>query len=398
MRRAGTTWLALGLWLLWLLLVVATLVMKTAGWHGSNNTSDSGLSALFIAFLAFATMGALVAAHVPRNPLGWLFISIALGVAVGGVAENLAYHGLVDDPGSVPGAMVWAWIYAWIWNPTIGLIGFVLLLYPTGRVPGPRWRPVLWALVVALGLVTTTSMLHPGSLDTDTGKLPNNPIGVGAVGNVLDAGGDTVLGGAVFVLVLVCAGSVVVRFRRSRGDERQQLKWMSLAAAFLAAAVVVPSVLGLENTDLLFSLAYVLFPLAVGVALFKYRLYDIDRLINRTLVYVALTGVLGAAYVGLVLAGQALFSSFAGGSNLAIAASTLVVAALFLPLRSRLQGFVDRRFYRRRYDAQRTLEGFGARLREQVELATLETDLKGVVAETMQPTHTSLWLRTEAGR
>jgi MFS family permease len=394
MRRRATTWLAAGLWLLWLLLVVALVVMKTAGWHGSNNTSDSGLSALLFAFLAFATMGALVAAHVPRNPLGWLFMAIALGVAVGGIAENLAFHGLVDDPGSVPGALVWAWIYAWIWNPTIGLIGFVLLLYPTGRVPGPRWRPVLWALVIALGLVTTTSMLHPGSLDTDTRRLPDNPIGVGAVGDVLDAGGNTILGGTAFVLVLVCAGSVVVRFRRSIGDERQQLKWMTLAAIFLAAAVFVPSVLGLENTDLLFSLAYVLFPLAVGVALFKYRLYDIDRLINRTLVYATLTAVLGGVYVGLVLGGQALFSSFAGSGNLAIAVSTLLVAAMFLPLRSRVQRFVDRRFYRRRYDAQRTLEGFGSRLREQVHLETLGTDLTLVVQETIQPSHVSLWLRS----
>jgi hypothetical protein len=196
--------------------------------------------------------------------------------------------------------------------------------------------------------------------------------------------------------VLVCAGSVVVRFRRSTGDERQQLKWMTLAAVFLAAAVVVPTVLGLKNTDLLFSLAYVLFPLSVGIALFKYRLYDIDRLINRTLVYVTLTAVLGGVYVGLVLGGQALFASFAGSGNLAIAISTLLVAALFLPARSRVQRFVDRRFYRRRYDAQRTLEGFGARLRDEIDLETLSAALGSVVQETMQPSRVSLWLRKDA--
>ena len=140
------------------------------------------------------------------------------------------------------------------------------------------------------------------------------------------------------------------------------------------------------------------FPLAVGIALFKYRLYDIDRLINRTLVYLALTVVLGASYIGLVLGGQALFSSFAGGSNLAIAASTLVVAALFLPVRSQVQGFVDRRFYRRRYDAQRTLESFGSRLREQVDLPTLQRELRGAVDETMKPAHVSVWLRAAGER
>jgi hypothetical protein len=191
--------------------------------------------------------------------------------------------------------------------------------------------------------------------------------------------------------------SVVVRFRRSRGDERQQLKWMLVAAGSLVAQIVVSEAAGDWLSDaldgLIFAAAVTAIPVAAGVAMLKYRLYDVDVVIRKTLVYGSLTVLLSLAYAGLVLAGQAVFSSFAGGSNLAIAVSTLVVAALFLPVRSRVQRVVERRFYRGRYDAQRTLESFGARLREQVELDALRGDLEGVVRDTMQPAHVSLWLR-----
>jgi hypothetical protein len=200
------------------------------------------------------------------------------------------------------------------------------------------------------------------------------------------------------IMLLLALASIVVRFRRSRGVERLQLKWVASAGSVMVAGFFFAFVgAGTVLSDMGFLtgvVGFVLLPVAIGVAILRYRLFDIDRVISKTLVYAALSLVLGAGYVGLVLAGQALFSSFAGGSNLAIAASTLVVAALFLPVRARVQGFVDRRFYRRRYDAQRTLEGFGARLREQVELEALSTDLAVVVRETIQPSHVSLWLRS----
>ena len=180
----------------------------------------------------------------------------------------------------------------------------------------------------------------------------------------------------------------------SRGVERQQLKWVALAGPFACSAGRSPE--SVDGSDLLFIPPFIAIPVAAGIAILRYQLFDVDRLINRTLVYGALTVLLGGAYVGLVLLGQSLSSSLVGGGNLAIAVSTLLVAALFLPLRSRVQRFVDRRFYRRRYDAQRTLEGFGARLREQVDLETLRSDLGTVVEETMQPAHVSVWLREAA--
>lgn len=391
MRWRATTWLALGLWLLLLGLMALTLVMKLLGWHGANNTSGSGLVALFVAFVIFATMGALVAAHVPRNPLGWIFLAISIGAASGGVTENYAYHGLVNAPGSVPGAMAAAWLYSWVWYPTVVLVGIVPLLYPTGRVPGPRWRPVLFGLIGLIVVITVKFMLLPGPLDGNK-KLPDNPLGLGLVGSA-DRDVALVTNVATVLLFAAVAVSVIVRFRRSRGDERQQMKWMVFAVSFLLLTIVLPNVVGWGGSDILFSIAIVQLPIAAGIAMLKYRLYDIDRLISRTLVYGALTVLLGGVYVGLVLGGQALFSSFAGSGNLAIAVSTLLVAALFLPVRSRVQHFVDRRFYRRRYDAQRTLAEFGSRLREHVDLQTLESDLRGVVTETMQPAHASLWLR-----
>jgi hypothetical protein len=257
-----------------------------------------------------------------------------------------------------------------------------------------RWRWVVWAVLGAAAFEAIASALHPGSMD----QYPDvaNPLGLSGVDfGVIDAL-RPLLGSAVFLVVLA---SLVIRYRRSRGAEREQLKWLAFAGALVVIGFLGAGAAGSGLvSDLFFVLALaavVFMPVAVAIAILRYRLYEIDRVISRTLVYGLLTVILGAAYVGLVLAGQAVFSSFAGGSNLAIAVSTLVVAALFLPVRSRVQGFVDRRFYRRRYDAQRTLEAFGVRLRDEVDMAVLSSDLRGVVAETLQPAHVSLWLRME---
>jgi hypothetical protein len=252
---------------------------------------------------------------------------------------------------------------------------------------------VLAALLTGAFLLGVNTLLRPGTVFD---PLPvQNPAGLDGAGtwlDVVEAAGALLLVPAAVVTYVGALG----RFRRARGVERQQFKWFALAACFLLVSFVLTMVPRLDGVTMaLIGLGFAGIPVAVGIAILRYRLYDIDRVISKTLVYGSLTVILGAAYAGFVLAGQALFASFAGGSNLAIAVSTLVVAALFLPLRSRVQSLVDRRFYRRRYDARRTLEAFGTRLRERVELEGLRVELEGVVRETMQPAHVSLWLKEE---
>jgi len=244
--------------------------------------------------------------------------------------------------------------------------------------------------------MTALATVNPGPMndDLETAAWPDNPLGIEGVDTFFSTAED-VTALLLLALLVATAASVIVRFRRSRGDERQQLKWMTYSVVVMVVSLAFSPLVTGDVGDLLFAATIILVPAATAIAMFKYRLYEIDRVISRTLVYGALTLILGAAYVGLVLAGQALFSSFAGGGDLAIAVSTLVVAALFLPVRARVQRLVDRRFYRRRYDAQRTLEAFGTRLREQVDLETLQTDLRAAVVETIQPAHTSVWLRSE---
>ena len=398
MKRPWTWWLAWGLWGAFVVLMIATVVIDeatvTPSEEGESLASDIGI---LVAFTAFATVGALVASRLPRNAVGWLFLASPLFGMVAAFSAEYAYHAYVADPDGLPAGALFGWLYLWTWYPALIAIGLVVLLFPDGRVPGRRWRPLLWAYVTFAVLGVGGAAIYPGLIDESWPGKPKNPLGIEELKGALDlAGGAGTL--AVLVILLATLASAVVRFRRSSGDERLQLKWMLVAATLLLAHIVFTETVPVipdAAVNMLFGLVIASIPIAAGIAMLKYRLYEIDVIISKTLVYGSLSVILGAAYVGLVLAGQWVFSAFAGGSNLAIAASTLVVAALFLPVRSRVQRFVDRRFYRRRYDAQRTLEGFGARLREQIDLGTLERDLRGVVTETMQPAHTSLWLRAE---
>jgi hypothetical protein len=345
----------------------------------------------YVALYAFPLVGALIATRRPENAIGWLFVAIGLcqGITLAGAAY--ADYALFAGRASLPAGEWAAWFAAGV--DVVFIIGIfaLVLIFPAGRPPSPRWRWALRGVVAGGGMITLATLLGPGRvLDV----LPvENPVafeGAGTLSNVVGAIGVLFFAPAVAVTLV----GAVLRFRRARGVERQQFKWFALAVSLLFACFLLTTldVLGSVSYALI-GIAFAGIPVSVGVAILRYRLYDIDRVISRTLVYAVLTLILGAAYAGMVLAGQAVFSSFAGGSDLAIAASTLVVAAAFLPARSRVQRFVDRRFYRRRYDAQRTLSRFGARLRDQVELDGLRADLEGVVRDTMQPAHVSLWLR-----
>jgi hypothetical protein len=357
--------------------------------------SYSNLAQNLSGAVAFLGMGALLVSRRPGNAISWLCLAFGLSGCLGGLLANqYAAYALVTHPGSLfGGGLALAVVLNGSFAPLLVLLIFVPLIFPTGRLLSRRWRLVAWLTVLSFATLFAVA-ITTSPLDAPFQHY-ENPIGIAGGLKVVPVIG--VLGGIASVVASLAA--VVIRFRRSHGDERAQLKWLVLAAAFLPTALVAHSLAdafapgAVNPVETLFSVGIMAFPIAIGIAVLKYRLYEIDRIISRTLVYGSLTVVLAATYVGLVLGGQAVFSSFAGGSNLAVAVSTLVVAALFLPVRSRVQRFVDRRFYRRSYDAQRTLEGFGARLREQVDFETLSAELQGVVGDTMQPAHVSVWLR-----
>jgi hypothetical protein len=333
---------------------------------------------------ALGVVGAVVASRRPRNPVGWIMCMIPISFGLFLLGRRVYWSLALAHPGSDAAELV-AWLSNWIWIPAMfAALAFFPLVFPTGAPPTPRWRPVAWIAAVACVAMIVGVAFAPGRLED---VHVDNPLGLhGVPGSAVEImGGLGALG--MVGSALAALGSSVVRFRRSRGVERQQLKWVTAAAVVLLVLMPVPGEkLGLAT--LLFGLLVVAG--AVTVAMLRYRLYDIDIVINRTLVYGVLTATLAAAYVGGVLLLQLVFSP---GSDLAIAGSTLAVAALFRPARARIQSAVDRRFYRRKYDAQRTLEAFSGRLRDQVELQAVNAELDAVVRETLQPAHLSLWVR-----
>jgi hypothetical protein len=361
--------------------------------NGTFQQDATNQAMLFVGFSAFMAVGALIVAHRPSNAIGWIFSASALLAFTGQLAGQYAIYAYVTRPGSLPGATLAAWYGSWPWFLVLALtLVFIPLLFPTGRLLSPRWGPVAWLAGAATAVWTALTSFRT-ELEAAPGQVITNPIAVEAVGNPEEGPVGPVLLSLLVVLAAAAFGSLVLRFRRSRGEERQQLKWFTYAGALLPLAVVsdfLPGPVG----DLLLAVLVVFLPVATGIAILRHRLYDIDRLINRTLVYGLLTALLGAVYAGLVLVLGQLFGGIATEPpSWAVAGATLAVAALFQPARRRIQQAVDGRFNRRKYNAARTVELFAVRLRNEVDLDTLSAELLGVVDQTMQPTRSSLWLR-----
>jgi cytochrome bd-type quinol oxidase subunit 2 len=360
-------------WALWAVTVIG-LIAAVAMPSAETEEDVWSMVASFVFALSFATVGALVASRQSKNPLGWIMCGAGLAYAVGGVSVTYVESTLAGGEDDLLETLA-DWVSSWVWMLAIGPAAtFLLLLFPTGSLPSERWRPVAWLAGGALALM---------------------------VGGIA-AGVDAIAGLGSFLLLVAAFASVaslVFRFRRARSRERRQLKWLTYAAAVagvvLLGVIVAESTSGVsdELSNTLVSVSIAALPVSMGIAILRHGLFDIDVVINRTLVYGALTATLVGAYVGAVLLLQLALSPLTEESDLAIAGSTLAVAALVRPLRRHIQAIVDLRFFRRRYDAQRTLEAFGVRLRDHVELDSLSSELRSVVAETMQPAHVSLWVR-----
>jgi hypothetical protein len=350
--------------------------------------------------VSFSIIGAIIASRLPANPVGWLFCTAASIAAVAHLSAEYATYALVARPGSLPAGEALAWLASWVWIAYIGCIVLSLLLFPNGRLPSSRWRWLAWlsGLVTVAGAVWVA--LSPGAI-ANVGSMVSNPLGIEG----LPRGYEPVQTIMPALLFVATASTLGLRLLRTEGIERQQLKWPAFAAVMATGGSVLydtaiseaigSRLLGWAGFIILI-VALVSFPISIGLAIVRHRLYEIDTLINRTLVYGTLTVTLVALYfIGIVVL-QRLFVLLIGEqSTLAVVASTLLIAALFTPLRRLIQGFIDRRFYRNKYDARKTLEAFSAQLRNETDLKALSGDLVGVVRETMQPAHVSLWLRPD---
>ncbi len=404
----ATSWAA---WALWTLTLMSFVVMGAFRFLNSSTPTAAPRNPLvldfcfWLLFVSFATVGALVASRWPKNAIGWIFCWLGLSFSLGSASEEYALYALVTEAGSLPGAQGLVWLTAWFGGPLVFVwFALVFLLFPDGRLPSRRWRLAIWLELVAVVCLVAFAF-EPGPLGNLGLVRVTNPFGIQGAAALV---GTLSWVGFFMTLAVAVAGgiSLVVRFRRARGVERQQIKWFALSGVvFCAVFAVGPFLWSLPQVPATAWIWPVLFlagastvPVTIGIAILRHRLYDIDVIINRALVYGSLTATLVLVYVGSVVGLQSAFRGLTGQeSTLAVVASTLAIAALFNPLRRRVQALVDRRFYRSKYDAAKTLEEFGARLREETDLDSLRDDVIGVVRETMQPAHVSLWLRTGPG-
>jgi cytochrome b subunit of formate dehydrogenase len=347
--------------------------------------------------VGYSTVGAMLASRLPKNPIGWLFCAIGLSFGVVHFSAEYAIYALLAQPGLLPGGEASVWIRSWAWIPAIGFVVFLALLFPDGRLPSARWRWLARLTIAAVLVGVILAAFSPGPIL----DLPiRNPLGIEGLPNLYRT-----VEVFMYILIVVGASSMILRLGRAGWIERQQIKWFAYATVVAISGIILKNTIFLMTGEMWVWWAGLVLtviglagsPIGMGVAIFRYRLYQIDFLINRTLVYGSLTATLVALYFGGIVLLQRVFVSLTGQqSTLAVVASTLLIAALFTPLRRRIQSFIDRSFYRRKYDARKTLEAFSAKLRDETDLDALRDDLVGVVRETMQPAHVSLWLRPEA--
>jgi hypothetical protein len=413
MSTRTATRLAWSIWVFSALFAAIALVVTFLGVSaGVSFLEFAAVNAVAIA-AAFSTVGALVASRRPKNPIGWIMCAGGLGVALGSLTDAYAIYALFRSPEEpMPGAALSASVSLLTTTAGVQSLSLLLLLFPDGRLPSNRWRPVVWLVIFVL-VAESLYWAFLAERFVGYGDI-TNPFHVAALDPLRDAYATYAQAPLSILAVLLPTVALVARFWRSRGVERQQLKWFVSSGVLVALGSVLISVvlifLGDESfrsqilLTVLFpftTLALCGIPISMGVAILKYRLYEIDLLINRTLVYAVLTTTLAAVYFGAVAITQAIFRALIGQveqPQLAIVVSTLLLAALFNPLRRRIQSFIDRRFYRRKYDARKTLEAFSAKLRQETDLDALCANLVGVVKETMQPAHVSLWLRSDTCR
>jgi hypothetical protein len=401
MSARAASWLAWSVCALSLVLMAFSLLLVFLGWseplpRGWSPWQDQALSS--VGNIGAPILGGLIASRRPENSYGWIWLGLGLSSAIVMLAEPYAAYALVAEPDSLPAPRMVNMALGSGWVVLVTLLPFVLLLFPTGRLPSPRWRFLAWVILAAGATAFTL-----GIFIRDGGQGPiENPL---AVGGVVGEAIPVLVLGAIMILfssVILSALSLVVRYHRASGVEREQLKWVALAAVLFVGLIVADQLrldrlLGGTLWNLLDIATVAGLYVAVGIAILKHRLYEIDIIINRTLVYGSLTATLALVYFGVVTVTQALFRTLTSQQEelpqLVVVASTLVIAALFNPLRRRIQSFIDRRFYRSKYDARKTLEAFSVKLRDETDLEALRSDLVGVVTETMQPTHVSVWLR-----
>jgi hypothetical protein len=363
-----------------------------------NHFQPAGSVALWfdlVSSLALAVPGAVLVGYRPANPIGWILAAMGLTAGASVVLGEYGYYALHTNPGSMPGGVLALWLQTLVWFPPIGLVPLLALLVPDGSPPSTRWRPLAWVAVAAMAVVIVAGAVSPGPIGGEPlPGTPQNPLGIGRARQALD-----LAEGVAFLVTPALAGvallALALRFRRAQGTERQQLKWFAYGTfLLLAGGVALFLPLSEAVAKVIVAAGLGCFTATLAVAVLRHGLYEIDVIINRTLVYGLLTALLAGVYAAAVLVLGQLFGGVGEHPpSWVVAGATLAVAVLFQPARRRIQAVVDRRFNRRKYDAAKTLEAFSARRRDQVDLDTLSTELLAVTNQTMQPTMATLWLR-----